>query len=416
MATTVNSGFSAMLNEYLPTKLFWEELVKRDWFFANVDVDNSWKGGQIVVPFFGARASSVEWGQLPDESDISSSLPVRGTISAYKEAWGSLSFNGTDLMQHDGRISEDSFLRILPDEVDAFMGYFKQVVSQNILTGSHFATLTADGDTGGTGFMTVDKIDRFQIGQKFYLDDGNSSPVALYVIAVDINTNIVTVSDSRGGSAFSISGYTTAQSAKCYHPGAQASSFTNLKDVLLSAANGGGSTVHGKTKATYPILQAYNHLGSSITKANILDTIFDAYTAIRTRAKGNANVVLLSYKHMGSIMKLLEIRNGMYSAPKMPNTSVYGWTELEIVSVKGALKVVAIQEMDDDTIFLLDMKSFTFRTNGGIRRMKHPDGLEYHTVRATTGYKFITDHCLFGELEVRAPGHNGVIYSVANYS
>lgn len=414
MATT--RSFSAMLNEYLPTSLFMEELVKRDWFFQNVDVDQKWKGGQVIVPFYGARASSVEWGQLPDESDVSESNPVRGTISSYKEAWGTLKFNATDFMQHDGRINEDSFLRILPDEINAFMSYFKQVAGQNVLTGNHFATLTADGDTGGTGYMTVDKIDRFQIGQKFYLDDGNSSPVALYVIAINVNTNVVTVSDSRGGSAFSISGYTTAQTAKCYHPGAQASSFTNLKDVLLSAANGGGSTVHGQTKATYPILQAVNVSGASITKTNVLEYIFNAYTTVRTKAKGNASVVLMSYKHMGSIMKLIENRNGQYSAPKQPNASIYGWTELEVVSVKGTLKCVAIQEMDDDVIMLLDMKSFTFRTNGGFRRMKYPDGNEYYVKRATTGVSFYLDHCLFGELEVRAPGHNAIIYGITAYA
>jgi len=411
---TVRS-MSAMLNEYYPTPLFMEELVKRAWIMNNIDIDNSWRGGSVAVPFWGSQATSIEFGQLASSTDISEDLPVRGTISSYKEAWGSMIFNGTDVLQHDGASIKDSFIKTLPGRFDHFVNYFKEVISQQLLLGSYFATLTANGDTGGTGYMTVDRIDRFYVNQKFYLDDGDSSPQALYVKTIDVDNNIVVVSNSRGGSAYSISGYTTAQTARCYHPGAQAAPFTGLKGVLLSAANGGDSTVHGVTKTSYPILQACNISGSAITATNILEKIFDAYTTIKTKAKGNATKVVLSFKHMGSIMKILEARNGMYTATKPPKATIYGWTEIEVQSIQGVLTIVGVQEMDNDVIMLLDMNSMTFRTNGGIRRMKHPDGLEYYTVRATTGYSFITDYCLFGELEVRTPGHNGIIYSVANY-
>lgn len=414
MATT--RSFSAMLNEYAPTRVFKEELLKRDWLLQNIEKDEKWLGGNIIVPFIGAQASSIEFGQLAADTDISEFVPVRGTISGYKEAYGSLVFNATDLMQH-GQVNEQNLLKILPDQIEQFVAYFKEVMSQHLLIGSHFATLTADSDTGGAGLLTVDKIDRFQIGQKFYLDDGNSSPQALYVTAVNVNTNVVTCSDSRGGSAYNMSGaYTTAQSAKCYHPGAQGAPFSSIKGALLSLANGGDTNIHGVAKTAYPILQAVNVSGASITKANILETIFDTYTSVRQKAKGNASVVVCSFKHLGSIMKLVEVRNGMYSAPKPPNVSMYGWTEIEVVSVRGALKIVGIQEMDDDTIFLLDPKSMTFRSNGMFRRIYQPDGNEYYTVRSTSGYKYILDHALFGELEIRAPGHNAVIYSVANYS
>ena len=64
MATTVNSSFQSMLNENLPNKMIMEELTKRDWFLSNIEIDNGWTGGKLVVPFKGAGASTVEFGQL----------------------------------------------------------------------------------------------------------------------------------------------------------------------------------------------------------------------------------------------------------------------------------------------------------------------------------------------------------------
>lgn len=411
MATT--RTFSAMINEYLPNELFNEELLKRDWFYQNVAKDQKWLGGDVIVPFVGAYASTVEFGSLASDSDISEMTAVRGKISGYKELIGSLVFNATDLMQH-GKVSEQNLLRILPDQVNAFMDYMKQVASQGLLTGPAFATLTEDGDTGGTGLMTVDKIDRFQIGQKFYLDDGNSSPQALYVTAVNVNTNVVTVSDSRGGSAYSISGYTEAQSAKCYHPGSQSAGFTSVTEILLPYGTGIGSqTVHGQTKTAYPILQSVAASGASITASNILEKIFDHYSLVRQKAKGNADKIVVSYKHLGSIMKLIEARNGMYSQPTPPRVSVYGWTEIDVVSVRGKLTIVGLQEANDSEILFLDMNAFTFRSNGGFRKFAQPDGQEYYVKRAVTGYSFILDIALFGDLECRAPGHCGILHTIS---
>ena len=73
MATLVNTSFQSMLNEYLPNRLVSEELIKRDWFLSNLEIDNGWQGSRIVVPFKGAGASSVEFGQLAGASDIASS-------------------------------------------------------------------------------------------------------------------------------------------------------------------------------------------------------------------------------------------------------------------------------------------------------------------------------------------------------
>ena len=415
MAT--NRSFSDMLNEYLPNKLLREELIKRNWLLQNIEKDNSWEGSNVIVPFKGTGASSISFGSLTSSNDIAEDDYVRGTISGYQEVWGSLVFNHRDLIDHEGKIPEATFLKVLPDTIEDFMNYMKEVVSIALTSGPHFALATGDGQAGGT--ITVNKIDRFMIGQKVTLDDDNSSPADYYVTAIDVNTSTITVSASRGGSAANISAYTLAQNAKFYHPGvwdgSTATTFNSLRSSLLSAANGGASTIHGVTKTAWPFLQAVNVDGSTITASNILDKIFDAYVTIQSKAKGQASVVLMSYKHLGSVLKLIEAAKGPFNVvPGSQKVSEYGYFEIMIGNMaKGMLKIVAVQEMLDSEIFFLDMKSMVFRSKGFFRKRKSPDGKEYFESRATTGYTYIVDTCLFGELEVSKPGHNGVIYGIS---
>lgn len=415
--TTANADFQTMLNEYLPNEMFFEETIKRDWFLSNVEKDDSWKGGTIPVPFMGARASSVEFGQLAGAADISQSKPVRGTITAYKEVWGSLIFNHRDLLDHEGKMRESTFLKILPDEVEAFQSTMKEVVSQQLINGANFDTFTANGTVGGV--IAVQHPERYNIGQKIEIDDNDSAPLSCYVLSVDMNANTITVSATRGGAVLDVSAYTTAQAAKIYHPGVQTNgTFVSLREAILSAANGGSATIHGQTKLTYPALQAIQINGTTptaITATNVLSFIFDAYTTVRRKAKGNANKVVLSYKHLGSIFKIIENSKGAFNVTKQPKTSVYGWTEITITTVKGELDIVGVQEMEDDVIFLLDMKAMKFRTRGGFRKRMSPEGKEYFEVRATTGYQYIVDSCLFGEMEYRGIGQCAVIHTVANY-
>jgi hypothetical protein len=416
MATVVNSSFQSMLNEYLPNRMIMEELVKRDWFLSNLEIDNGWQGSKIIVPFKGAGASTVEFGQLAEVTDISQSVYVRGEIPTYVEAWASLLFNHRDLLDAEGKIPEATFLKILPGEVDAMVDYFKQVVSTSLGAGSHFAKAVEAGTAGGE--LEVDHVDRFQIGQKVELKDGAEATIVAYVRSIDVNstssggTGTVTLYDARtGGSPKNLS--TLAVGSKCYHPGALAGSFTSIREVLLSVANGGSADVHGVSKLAYPILQAVNINGASVTASNILDKLFDGYTEVRRKAKGNANTIVMSFKHLGSIMKLIETQKGPFAVTKQPSASLYGWTELEVTSVKGSLKLIGLIELDDDVIMYLDLKSMVFRTRGGFRKRKSPEGKEYFEIRGVDGFKYVVDMCLFGQLEVNAPGHNAIMHSIS---
>lgn len=418
MAT--NRNFQDMLNEYLPNDLLREEIVKRDYILNKVKKDEGWLGGDVIVPFRGAKASSVSFGSLTAAASIVQSVRVRGSITSYTEVWGSLIFDHTDLMQH-GKLSEQNLLRILPDEVDEFMMSLKEKVSVQLGGGPHFAKVT-DSTNAASGILIVDKIDRFDINQLFTLDDDNSSAADYYVTAINVNTAAITVSATKGGSAADVSAYTAAQNAKCYHPGVFDSggdhdTFISMRSAFLSAANGGSSTIHGVSKLAYPYLQAVNIDGSAISDTNLLDKLFDAFTTMRRKAKGMADTYLMSLKHLGTAMKLLEVQKGGFVVTQAPKSNIYGWTEISLASVATGmeLKLVGIQEFDDDIIAIVDWNSMVFRSNGGFKKRQSPDGKEYFEQRATTGYSYIVDICLFGEMEYSKPGHNGIIYGITDY-
>jgi hypothetical protein len=296
------------------------------------------------------------------------------------------------------------------------MDYMDMMTSINLLNGTSLAVATGDGQVGGT--IAVSKIDRFEIGQKVVLVDGNTAAANYYVIAINLNTDTITLSATRGGAAADISAYTVAQDATLHLPGAIASSFTSLKSALLSAANGGSTNLHGQSKLLYPYLQAINVPGSDITATNILDKIFDAFVAVQSRARGQGSrTVLMSFKHWGSVMKQIEVQKGAFNVVpgKEPKASEYAYMETTIgTPTKGHLTFVATQEMDDDVIMFIDPKSMTFRSKGFFRKREAPDGKVYFETRATTGYVYLVDVLLFGELEVTKPTGNGIIFGI-NY-
>jgi len=410
----VAKTFGNLLNEYLPEKLLKTELLKRDWLLNNVDKDPNWRGGSAIVPVRSQRASSVEFGSLAGAADISQAAYGRGEMDPV-EVYGSLIFNEGDLKDHEGKITENTFLKILPDTVDDFISYMKDVTSISLADGC-VATLTADGDTGGTGFATVDFIDRFEVDQKVTLDDGNSSAADFYVISVDVNTKIIVLSATRGGSAASISAYTSAQAAKIYHPGQDTLSFNSLRGMLLSAANGGDAAIHGLTKTASPHYAATQVSGSAATASSLLDDIFDAYSEIQQKARGGrCSTVLMSYANLGVILKLIEVQKGGFNvAPGKTNVSEYGWTEIMLGSPAGMyLKLVGIQELANDVIYFLDMKSLKFRSKQMFKRITSPSGDDYHVIRNTTGYQYIVDHSIWANMQCGRPAHNGVLHSLA---
>lgn len=412
MGTT--HSFSTMLNDFLPNDLLKEGIIKRDYVLSTVEKDDSWKGGPLIVPFKAAGASSIAFGSLTSSTDIHEDSYVRGEVSGPKEVWGSMIFNHRDLMEHD-KISEQNFLKVLPDTINDFMMNMKNVLSTNLLNGAYISKATADGDASGN--ITVANVDRFTLGQKVYVDDDDSSATsACYVRTIAIDTGVITLYDARtGGSVVNLSGYTVAQNAKVYGDGAQSNSFSSLRGALLSATNGGDATLYGQTKTAYPYLQAINVSGTDITATNIMQKVFYALVTVRRLGKGNPTDVLMSYTNLGYCMANIEASKGAFNVmPGSQKASQYGWMEIQVGSVtKGMLKIVGVQECDDDVIMFIDWKAVKFYSNGFFKKRVAPDGKEYFEIRNTTGYQYIVDICCFGELVVQRPSYCGIIHSIA---
>ena len=414
MSTTRNADFATMLNQYLPLKLLKEEMIKRDYFLKNLDRQEDWLSGDLIVPFRGSQASTVKLGSLTASADINQSKYVRGVKSGQPELWGSLVFEEKDLRQH-GKISEQNFLKLLPDEIESFLGFVKQALSLSFTNGSSFAKATTDGLVGGTA--TVDRVERFEVGQGIMIDDDNSAALKVWVSAVNINTNVVSfATDITLGTPVDISAYTVAQNAKFYFDGADvgANQFTNLRASLLSLANGGSTSLYGVTKTAWPATQAVNVSGADIVASNLLEKIFDAQTRVRNVGKGMPSKIIMSYKHLASALKTIEVAKGAYKQVDSPKAELYGWTEVEVMGVKGMLTLVAIQEMDDDVIYIMDLSAAKIYSNGFFQKRKDPgDGKEYFTERLTTGYRYICDISFQGDLILQRPSRCGIIHSIS---
>ncbi len=412
----IAQNFSDMINEYLPEELLKNEMVKRDWFLSNVKIVEGWNGGAMDVGFKEASASSVNFGALEDASNISQSVLVRGTIAGYKHVSSSIVFNHRDLLEHGSsqKMSKKSFLKILPDEINDHLQVLREVVSCNLLNGKKLAKGTADATVGGVA--TLDRPERLMIGMKVEFHDSvPTASVTAYVKSINLDTKQVSFVTTRGGAvAIDLSGWDLANSYYITAPGADSASFSGLRDLLLSAANGGASTLYGQSKALYTYLQSFNTTGAAITSSAILNVIFDAYTNHRIRYKGDARKIVMSLKNMSSAMKEVQASKGAFNVVVGSQKQTVFFSEVSIIGVGGGvLELVGIQEMDDDVIFGLDMSAFKFETNSLIRRIKSPEGLEYFSVRAADGYKFILDHECYGELVLTTPQKCFAIHSIS---
>lgn len=410
--------FNAMLNENLHYDLLRNEFVERQWLMSKCVQNEKWKGGTIPIPFEGASASSVEFGSLPVSTDIADSLYVRGTLSTAKEMWGTLKFRHRDIIEHNGRVNEDSFLSLLPGEIERFM---KRVKNKSSITALHgYADVaTANGDASGN--ITVAHPERFSVNEKVYVDDDDSAAVVGYIRTINMNSGVLTLYDARsGGSVVNLSTYTTAQNAKIYFSGSQpttSAGWTSVRQQLLSAANGGDSTIFGVTKTLYPYTQALNISGSTFTEDNILEGLFNKFVTFRNRCDGVGQSYLMSYQNWAAALKNVQSIHGPFSVdPASRKSSEYGWDEIAIGGPKGNIKLVAVQEMSDSEIYYIDPKSFTFHSNGGFQKLVTPDGNMYQLSRdATNGISYLVDLYLYGDLVCQNPLANGVIHSV-NFS
>ena len=407
--------FDNMLNEFLPNALLMREFLDRQWLLKNAKQNMTWLGGTLIVPFQGAGASTVKMGALAAAADINQAITVRGQVTAQPELWGSMKFYEKDLIRH-GKVSEQNLLQILPNQIDQFLKYVKNTVSLSILNAAYFASATASG-TVGAG-IAVDRPERFEVGQPVVLQSGGAGPTKYWVKSVDLDytSNVVVLAtDITLATVADLSAFLLADSPRFYFDGMEqtANQFTNLKSSLLSAANGGSSTLYGVTKTAYPYTQAINIDGSGFTAATFLDDLFKAMVKIRNRSNGNPDTFVMGWNLFALVQIALQIEKGPYRMADAMNVSEYGFGEVTIIGPKGRAKIVAIQEMDYDYVMLMDMSAMTLYSNGGFRKRVDPgDGKQFFVVRNTDGFQYIVDIAFYGDLVLEAPNKCGIIHSI----
>jgi hypothetical protein len=411
-----------MLNEHLDYRLLTTSVVKRNYVLRKSKKDHNWRGGTIPVPYKGAKASSVKAGALVTSTDISENTFVRGTLSTQKEIWAAMIFNHKDLIQHGGtpdkpgQISEQSFLQSFPDQLEEFVDDVKQMVSIMLLTGGHFATLTSDA-TGNDGTIVVDRPEYFQMYQKVIVQDSDASPATGYVGSININTSTIILYTTRGGATavdFDANNMTTAKSARCYFDGFQTSDnqYMSIRNQILSSANGGSANHLGVAKTTWPFLQSKNIDGSSITAYTMLDDIYQAWVDTEKQGRGKPTDAVMGMQNLAYCLKLLEAGSGPYKHVGT-RASLYGWTEVIINGIRGPLKLIGVNEMNETEVFFMDWRFVKLHTNGGFRVHKDMDGKQYFTVRNTTGYQYIVDLCMMGEFVISNLSHQGCLYGIS---
>lgn len=429
---SLTSNFQNMLNEYAPDSMFSTELFKRDYILSRCKKDDKWECGDnssenaYIVPFKAGRASSARFGAYTDAAEIAQMKTIRGKIQNAKLLTGTLQFFEADIMRH-GKLSAQNMMDSLLDQLPDMMDYLKNIVSTSFVTGNDFALITNVDDIA-TGVITVDRPDRFEIGQLVEIFHGNtaiwadnagaggSSGNELYVIAIDINLKTVTLSLTRSGTAATLSGILVDDGCRyhdSYLSGNQ--SFQSLRKVLLSAANGGDATYLGYSKVLYPYLQAFNYDGSAMSTTNMLKKIFEFAVQAKTYTQAKPTEVLMSLKNWGICSGIVESQKGAFKVDSgSESASEYGWNKITVGSMGEGTKLtlVGVNEFGDDLMIAPSFDNIVFASNGGLKKVVGMNGNNFFETRGTTGRSAIQDVRMWGELIVKKPCSNAIIHSI----
>lgn len=411
----MSAAYNDMLNDHLHYSLLKEELKKKNYLWMNGTHDEE-ATGDIIVPFQSSRATSVKLGAGPTaESSIHKASNVRGSLawSARPKLWMSMSFDYEDIINHEGKVKAKSFLgKFLPDQIEEGTDYFSETVNHMFLNSAYLATVTVDG--GADGLCNVDHPERLEIGQEIVFD--LATDVTGFVSTINMDTGEVLVVTARGG-ATPRDTSTAVAGTRVYQTSFESGTrLTSLRDILLSQANGGSANIYGVSKLSSKFTQAVNFDGTDVDEDNILEKIFLSLIKYRRLTKVGVAEIWVDSKNGGAIMKLLEQDSGAYrTVPGSAKVSAYGFTEIQIFGPgTGAVKFVILPDMNDDVIYFMDPKAYTIHSNGGIRKVKTPDGNLFTPVRsATTGFSFLTDLFFQGDIVVHKPHRCGIMHTIS---
>ena len=444
MGTLTSGELNRLIKKYTPYDMMVEEARKQDYFLSKVNVKDGWKGGQMDISFKASKASSRRFGRLIHKDAINEATYGLGAITKYKELWGAMVFNQHDLLRHDS--IEQSLIKILPEQLDDFMVGMKEEAGRNFLNNNAVARVLSDPATDSvdmaSGILKVTRPENFEMGQRIeigvvgsagtnmndgkLLTDGfsNDAIVSGYVSEIHMQDGeIILVDDANAAIDLALAGVDTNNGHICTIQGGldEAEIFSPLdRQLLADPALGGSTHIFGLEKSKYPYTQAFNFDGSTIdTGAKLVKKIFESMLLTKRIGKGAPTEAIMSNRLLAGVMSSLQ--NGLVSGAnsqgaqyfmKDTKASLYGWTEIEVFGVEGSLKLVGVNDMEDNTVKILDWRGIDLHTNGLFEKDVDLDGNEYTTERTPTGKKYIVDIRMFGELVVSRPSYQGIIHSI----
>ena len=424
--------YAALMKRWTPHNLL-EALVRRySFFWQKVKKDRSWGLGQTYdVPYEYGEFSSFEFGALTASAKITGNKSVLGSITKHPELWGSLKLKERDM---DFDNLEQSFQKIMPRKLKRFAERHAEIVSLVMCRGSKICKMVPVVENGvdpvaNDGVLYLKDAARFlEIGQRIFLDADDKTAFECYVQKIEVDKakvgdeekgdKVIVCSDITLAAVIDFSNaiykVTEAQNGYATIPGAEtaAQAFTSFKSILLSSDNGGDASIYGDTKTDYPFLQARNLRAASMDADNVKEVLLDRVFSLQKSSRGsNKKDILVSYKHFGNIVKSENV-NTRYKVGEMK--AVAGLAAVDVVGPLGKSMVVAVPEMEDEQIYMIDFASFIF-AGSNFFEAKRKDGSTYfleRTAGADGGYTYITDVKFFGDLICRNPSHNGIIYGI----
>lgn len=451
-----NTGLPGrMLNDYLTTRLQFNRHLRDTYIFKKTkDHKRNWRGGPYPIVFEAGEASNYQsGGGLIPADDIQSESFVRGHVDGYKEIRSSYIFFEKDFDQHGkgARVPQDTFLKMqIQKKVNKNKNRFNYLFNHSILNGGALVSGTANA-AGGSNTdrlrqITVDRPDKLTIGQKLRLQVAprtREQAVDAYVTTLNMNSKVVTLGATRGGTQGPIIGATWANNAvvNLYSPGDEiaGNSFTSLRSQILPGSIAGGSnTIFGLTKADFPFLQPIQGTAPTDTTPTpraLLDAIFDWVVdfglfgqpigamdtyegekgdrTTKNQKMGITVDIMMSVRWFAVFQKYRDRLLG----GNWPQGSMSRFYDSRSFTMQGPdglmLKFVAIESMKDDVFFLLGDDVTQYATLNYIQQSMSPDGNKWTDRRIangnpqTDGLSYICDFKLYGDFIVKRPAGTG---------
>ncbi len=397
MPRAATDELTPLLRHYEPHKLIRENLKDKNYFWNKIKKDMGWKDG---VPYYipwmiDEGASDFEIGGLIDEDKLGSGAGIKAVESKHAFISGAMKFLQRDLKRFS--TLKQSFLKVLPERVNQFTKRFSKILNQLVLAGGCLGAFKADGTAGG--LVTVLKPREFTIGQRLIIVSDSQADIEGYVAQIDVNNKQLLFKNGREvtSTALDLSLYTVADNAKIMLAGYETSEAPyTLVDHIFPAALGGLDTIHGIEKMKSPLLQAQLINASSWTSSTIMSDIYDMYFDIKEQDSVEKAELLCNYNLFKTIVKAAE-KSKQFSNGE---TKVgIGYSSVEIIGPEGNMTITAIHGLIGmNKAFIIDWDAFIFAGDELFEQVKDMDANLYTKYRKKTGFEYVTDYQLSGNL------------------